>query len=128
LTQTLTIQSQEQSVAPGEIKVTNRISDYKATEPPAPVKSVANGSSAIADKAQAGVTAAAAAPPASTADTVSITGSGLTLQKLSEAVANAPVVNTQKVATVRQAVQGGTYQVDTGRVADKIIQFESGLQ
>jgi negative regulator of flagellin synthesis FlgM len=50
------------------------------------------------------------------------------LQKLSEAVASAPVVDTQKVAAVKQAVQNGTYQVDAGRVADKLLQFESGLK
>jgi negative regulator of flagellin synthesis FlgM len=96
-----------------------------------PVPPVATGGTRITDKTQTGVNAAAAAAPkapASTADTVRITGSGLALQKLGEAVARAPVVDAGKVAAVKQAVQGGTYQIDNGRVADKIIQFESGLQ
>jgi negative regulator of flagellin synthesis FlgM len=106
--------------------VPNRISGYKSSEPLAPVKGSGSGAP-VADKAP-GAGTAAAAPAASTADTVSITDSAQTLQKLSEAVAKAPVVNTQKVAAVKQAVQNGTYQVDSGKVADKIIQFESGLK
>ncbi len=106
----------------------NRISGYKATEPLAPAKGSASGAQAV-DKAQ-GETPAATAPAtaASAADTVTLTGPGLALQKLSEAVAKAPVVNSQKVASVKQSVQNGTYQVDAGRVADKILQFESGLK
>ena len=73
-------------------------------------------------------TATTAAPASSTADTVTFTGPALALQKLSEAVAKAPVVNTQKVASVKQSVQNGTYQVDAGRVADKLLEFERGLK
>ena len=104
----------------------NRISGYKPTETPAPVKGSSTGAQVV-DKAQGGSTAAAS-PAASTADTVTITGSALTLQRLSDAVAKAPVVNTQKVTAVKQAVQNGTYQVDAGRVADKLVEFENGLK
>jgi negative regulator of flagellin synthesis FlgM len=110
------------------MKVPNRISGYKATQAPAPVVNpVSTAGAPLATKTQAGAVPAAA-PPASTADTVSITGPGLTLQKLGEAVAKAPVVDAQKVATVKQAVLGGAYQVDTARVADKLIQYDNGLQ
>jgi negative regulator of flagellin synthesis FlgM len=50
------------------------------------------------------------------------------LQKIEEAVAKAPVVNASKVAAVKQAVNSGTYQINAGRVADKLLQFESGLK
>jgi negative regulator of flagellin synthesis FlgM len=49
------------------------------------------------------------------------------LQKIGEAVAKAPVVNAAKVASVKQAVQSGNYQIDAGRVATKIVQFDSEL-
>ncbi len=104
----------------------NRISGYKATEPLAPLKGSGSGAQ-VTDKAQSEASGAVSAG-APAADQVTLTGSARTLQKLGEAIANAPVVNSQKVATVKQAVQNGTYKVDAGRVADKLIQFESGLK
>ena len=108
--------------------MSNRISGYKASEPLTPATGSNSGAQAV-DKTQSATTSAASAPAASssTADQVTLTGSALTMQRLGEAVANAPVVNTQKVASVKQAVQNGTYQVDAGSVADKLLQFESGL-
>jgi negative regulator of flagellin synthesis FlgM len=111
--------------------VTNRISGYKASDPLTTVKGSGSGAQAV-DKTQGSAasasSAASSSASSSTADQVTLTGSAITLQKLGEAVANAPVVNTQKVATVKTSVQNGTYKVDAGRVADKMIQFESGLK
>jgi negative regulator of flagellin synthesis FlgM len=50
------------------------------------------------------------------------------LQKIEEAIAKAPAVDTAKVASIKQAVSDGTYQVNTGRIADKLLQFERGLK
>jgi negative regulator of flagellin synthesis FlgM len=61
------------------------------------------------------------------ADHVTLTDSAVTLQKLSAAVASAPVVNAAKVASVKQAVDSGTYQIDTTSVANKILGFDNGL-
>jgi len=109
--------------------VSNRISGYKASDPLTTVKGSSSGAQAV-DKAQgsAASTSTAASSTSSTADQVTLTGSAITLQKLGEAVANAPVVNAQKVATVKTSVQNGTYQIDAGRVADKMLQFENGLK
>ena len=109
--------------------MTNRISGYKASDPLTTIKG-SNGGAQAVDKAQgsAASTSTAAASSSSTADQVTLTGSAITLQKLGEAVANAPVVNTQKVATIKTSVQDGTYKIDAGRVADKMLQFENGLK
>jgi negative regulator of flagellin synthesis FlgM len=106
--------------------VTDKISAYSTTEPVAPVKG-SNNNSVVADKSQG--EAAAAAGAASTAgDTVTLTSSGRSLQKIEEAVAKAPVVNASKVAAVKQAVLSGTYQINPSQVADKMLQFERGLK
>jgi negative regulator of flagellin synthesis FlgM len=106
--------------------VSNKISGFSTAEPVAPPKG-SNSSGAVADKSQ-GEGSAATASASQTGDHVTLTDSARSLQKIEQAVAQAPVVNTAKVAAVKQAVNSGTYQIDAGRVADKILQFESGLK
>ena len=105
----------------------NKISGYNATDAGAKVLGSSSGVQA-ADKTQGAAAAAAAGnvPPAG--DQVTLTGSARLLQKLSEAVAGAPVVNAAKVASVKLAIQNGTYKVDAGQVADKLMKFERGLE
>ena len=106
--------------------MTDKISAYSTAEPVAPVKSSTSGS-AVSDKSQGEASAAGASTP-QTGDTVTLTSSARSLQKIEEAIAKAPVVNASKVAAVKQAVDSGTYQINAGRVADKLLQFESGLK
>ena len=101
----------------------NTISGYKATQPLAPIKG-AKVTTPVAD--QSGSDDAATAAPS--ADQVTLTDSARSLQKIEEAIAKAPVVDTAKVAAIKQAVSSGTYQIDSGRVADKLMQFERGLK
>jgi negative regulator of flagellin synthesis FlgM len=106
--------------------VTDKISAYSTAEPLAPVKG-SNSNGVVADKSQ-GEAAAAGASATQAGDTVTLTNSARTLQKIEEAVAKTPVVNAAKVAAVKQAVNSGTYQVNAGQVADKLLQFERGLK
>jgi negative regulator of flagellin synthesis FlgM len=106
--------------------VTDKISAYSTAEPVAPIKG-SNSNGVVTDKPQGEAPAAAGAVPQS-ADTVTLTNSARSLQKIEEAVAKTPVVNAAKVASVKQAVNSGSYQIDAGRVADKLLQFESGLK
>jgi negative regulator of flagellin synthesis FlgM len=104
--------------------VPSKISGYEAAQPLSPVKG-SNSNSVVADTVPNDVSAAST-PPAG--DHVTLTDSARSLQKIEEAIAKAPVVNAAKVATVKEAVNSGTYQIDAGRVADKILQFERGLK
>jgi negative regulator of flagellin synthesis FlgM len=106
--------------------VTAKISSYPTSEPVAPVKG-SNSIGVVTDKSQ-GDAAAASASGSKSGDTVTLTNSARSLQKIEEAVAKTPVVNHAKVAAVKQAISNGTYQIDAGRVADKLLQFERGLK
>ena len=64
----------------------------------------------------------------STADTVSISDNAAQLGKLGNTVDSTPVVDTQRVEQVKQAISDGTYEVDATKVADKLMQFESILK
>jgi negative regulator of flagellin synthesis FlgM len=107
--------------------VPDKISGYKATQPLAPVKG-AKANTAVADQSGSDTAATTASTAAQSSDHVTLTDSARSLQKIEEAIAKAPVVDTAKVAAIKQAVSSGTYQVDTGRVADKLLQFERGLK
>ena len=105
--------------------MTDKISGYSTAEPLAPLKG-SNSSGVVADKSQGEARPRAVGRP----DRRSChpDDSARSLQKIEEAVAKAPVVNADKVAAVKQAVNCGTYQIDAGRVADKMLQFERGLK
>ncbi len=106
----------------------DKISGYKATQPVAPLKG-AKGNAPVADQSGSDAAVATAPTAASQAtDHVTLTDSARSLQKIEEAIAKAPVVDTAKVATIKQAVSSGTYQIDSGRVADKLLQYERGLK
>ena len=84
--------------------MTNKISGYSTTEPVVPVKG--SSSAAVADKSQTSGSAAAA-PGTQTADQLTLTTSARSLQQLESTIANTPVVNTEKVAAVRQQLSSG---------------------
>jgi negative regulator of flagellin synthesis FlgM len=104
--------------------VSSKINGYAPAEPLLPLKG-SNGNGAVADKPPGD---AKPVPGAQTGDQVTLTDSARQLQKIEAAVAKAPVVDAAKVASVKQAVQNGTYQIDPSRVADKLLQYERGLK
>lgn len=62
------------------------------------------------------------------ADQVTLTQSARSLQKVAAALANTPIVDAKKVDATKLAISSGTYKVDSGQVADKILQFERLLK
>jgi negative regulator of flagellin synthesis FlgM len=105
--------------------VTDKISGISTAEPVAkPAASGSNG--VVTDKSQGEGSPAAAA--AQTGDHVTLTDSARSLQKIEEAVAKAPVVDSVKVAAVKQAIGSGTYKIDAGRIAGKLLKYERGLK
>jgi len=105
--------------------VNDKISGISMAEPAA--KPAGSGSNAVvADKSQG--EGSAAASTAQTADHVTLTDSARSMQKIEEAVAKTPVVNAAKVAAVKQSISAGTYKIDAGQIASKLLNYESGLK
>ena len=102
----------------------SKISGLPTSEPLAPPKG-SNTGSVAADKTS---DAAAASPAAQTGDQVTLTTSARSLQKLSDAIAQTPVVDAAKVASIKQALSSGTYTIDASSVAGKMLQAERGLK
>lgn len=64
---------------------------------------------------------------ASSADRVSLTDETEHLRQLEQQISNLPVVNTQRVEQVQNALATGSFQIDPAQVADKLLSFEAGL-
>ena len=78
-----------------------------------------------ADKAVAtAVASAAAAPPV---DKVSLTGDAVRMQQLEQAAANAPVIDSRRVAAAKSAIAGGSYAVNSKTVAARLSRAEWDL-
>lgn len=63
----------------------------------------------------------------STQDTVSLTQRASQLQRLENTLADLPVVDTQRVERIRQSIATGSFEIDSSRVADKLLNFEQSL-
>jgi negative regulator of flagellin synthesis FlgM len=59
---------------------------------------------------------------------VSLTDTAAKLRQLEAQIANQPVVDTQRVESVKKAISDGSFKVDSNRIADKMAAFESLLQ
>ena len=54
--------------------------------------------------------------------------SAQTLEKIRESLASQPVVDREKVEAVKQALQDGTYNINSENIAAKLIEFERLLK
>jgi negative regulator of flagellin synthesis FlgM len=60
----------------------------------------------------------------SSVDTVSLTDTAAKLQSLENTIAGLPIVDSPRVEAIKLAIEDGSYETDTQRVADKMVQFE----
>lgn len=76
-----------------------------------------------------GAGSAADAKPVSSpaGDAVSLGDGAERLRNLEAAVAVAPEVDLERIAALKQAIADGSYQIDTGKLAEKLIQLEQSF-
>ena len=61
-------------------------------------------------------------------ESVQITGAARQLANLEQAVNDAPVVNTAKVAQISSAIEQGTYSVNARHIANQLVEMEKSLK
>jgi negative regulator of flagellin synthesis FlgM len=74
------------------------------------------------EQARAKQSSSDAAPAA-----VRLTDTAVTLKQVEARLAAQPDVDAARVAAVRQRVESGNYQINSGRLADRILAFERDL-
>jgi len=82
-----------------------------------------NTASGSADKT--GETQEATKGASASGEAVHLSQEAQQLQQVSDKLRDQPVVNSARVAQLKQAIADGSYQVDAGRVASKLLDFEA---
>lgn len=65
-----------------------------------------------------------ASTAASQPDTISLTDTGEQIQTLQQIIAETPEVDQARVESIKAAIEGGTYSVDSTELAQNLLQFE----
>ena len=86
-------------------------------------KSQADAGSSVAQQAEQKRKQSSSGP----GQEVSLTDTAARLQRLEAQIANQPVVDTQRVESVKKAIADGSFNVDAKRIAEKLADFESQL-
>jgi negative regulator of flagellin synthesis FlgM len=60
-------------------------------------------------------------------ETVSLTDTASRLQRLSSEIESQPVVDSERVEGIRQAIENGSYEIDAERIARKMVDLEREL-
>ena len=89
--------------------------------------STQGGKNEAIDNKAAGSTAAAqpTAAGSKSGESVQLSSEAQQLQKTVDKLRDQPAVDSDRVAKLKQAVADGSYQVDSQRVASKLLNFES---
>ncbi len=85
--------------------------------------SVRNERAADSDKAEAG----SRTDGADTSSQVRLTDTAANLKQIETRLADVPDVDRKRVETLRQRIESGAYEVNAGRLADRLLAFERDL-
>jgi len=67
------------------------------------------------------------AAPAAQQDSVHITQSARSMATLAQAVKDTPDIDTGRVTSAQQAIDSGSYTIQPGRIASRLLQLEQDL-
>jgi negative regulator of flagellin synthesis FlgM len=65
---------------------------------------------------------------ANSEDRVTITSASMKLQNALDSLSDAPIVDAKRVEKIKSAIQQNAYEIDSAKVAQKMMQFERTLQ
>jgi negative regulator of flagellin synthesis FlgM len=82
---------------------------------------------AIPDEPERVTRTPAADSAAAPADSVQLSSLSTQLQAIEKGFADTPIVDTARVAEIKQAIANGYFKVDAGKVADRLLQTVQDL-
>lgn len=63
-----------------------------------------------------------------TADSIDLTATATQLQQIENSLADLPIIDEIRVATVNQSIKEGRYTIDNEKIADRIIASEKDIK